>query len=445
MIRSLIDRERGLISRRIFHDAEIYAQEKDRIFGRCWLFLAHEDQIPNPGDYITCRMGETPVIVARDRAGKVRALINSCRHRGNPVTRNDAGTATTFTCPYHGWCYDLQGKRVDPGSLVGVPNRESFYGDQLDFAEWGLIPVAQVDTYRGLVFGCFDPEAPPLEEYLGDFRWFLDAMLGRGNLSVVPGTVRWQIKCNWKFAADNAAGDNAHGAVAHRSAILTMAKLRGQRAQFARGQEPGFTLLAEYGHGVNCKTGFAPPKDGAEPGDGFRLRIDPAFERWRQDPDVVAKLSPLQQQIQRYNGNVFPNLFLIDRLLVVRNPMGSGLTEFRAIALFDQNGTPETQLTEKRLAFQKFGPAGIYEQEDGENWDQATFGAAIDRLQDEDYHYAMGLGTGTFVNDGQSPARIDSFVNEFGQMWFYRFWEDAMTADDWADLRRNHARPEGTL
>jgi phenylpropionate dioxygenase-like ring-hydroxylating dioxygenase large terminal subunit len=442
--RSLVDTERGLISRRIFHDEAIYAQEKSHIFGRCWLFLAHEDQIPNAGDYITCKMGETPVIVARDQAGGIRALINSCRHRGNQVTRNDAGTAATFTCPYHGWCYDLQGKRVDPGTLVGVPNNESFYAGQLDFSQWGLVPVAQVATYHGLVFGTLDPQAPPLEEYLGDFRWFLDAVLGRGNLSVVPGTVRWQIRTNWKFAADNAVGDNAHGAVAHRSAILTMAKLRDQRAQFARGQEPGFTLLTEYGHGVNCKTGFAPPKDDA-PADGFRLRIDPAFERWRNDPEFTAKLSPLQLKIQRFNGNVFPNLFLIDRLLVVRNPIGPHLTEIRAIALFDQNGTPETQLAEKRLAFQKFGPAGLYEQEDGENWDQATSGASIDPLQDEDLNYAMGLGSGTFVNDGQSPSRIDSFVNEYGQMWFYRFWGDAMKAGTWDELRRNHARPEGTL
>jgi phenylpropionate dioxygenase-like ring-hydroxylating dioxygenase large terminal subunit len=441
----VIDVKTGLISRRIFHDEQIYAEEKARIFGRCWLFLAHEGQVPNPGDYITCRMGETPVIVARDLGGKVRAFINSCRHRGNPVTRNDAGNARTFTCAYHGWCYDLQGKRVDPGSLVGVPGRESYYFGELDFASWGLVPVAQVQTYRGLVFGTFDPQAPPLEEYLGDFRWFLDAVLGRGNLAVVPGTVRWLVRCNWKFAADNGIGDNAHAPMTHKSAIMTMAKLRGQQPRIASIQEPGFTLLAEYGHGANCKTGFAAPKPGEEPGDGYRLRIDPAFERWREHPDVVAKLNPLQLQIQRYNSNVFPNLHLIDRLLVVRNPMGPNATEMRAIALFDQDGTPETQLAEKRLAFQKFGPSGIYELEDGENWDQATVGAGIFELQDDDLHYAMGLGTGTFVHDDQSPSRIDSMTNEHAQMWFYQFWQDAMNAETWADLRAHHARPEGTL
>ena len=75
---ALIDTDRGLVSRRIFHDEEIYALEQERIFGRCWLFLGHEGQLPNPGDYITCRMGETPVIVAREASGKINALVNSC-------------------------------------------------------------------------------------------------------------------------------------------------------------------------------------------------------------------------------------------------------------------------------------------------------------------------------------------------------------------------------
>ena len=155
-------------------------------------------------------MGETPIVVTRDAAGKVNALINSCRHRGNVVARYDAGNARTFTCNYHGWCYDLQGKRTAPGGLVGLPGMEPYYRDALDMTEWGLVPVAQVQTYRGLVFGTFDSAAPPLEEYLNDFRWALDLVFDRGNLTVIPGVLRWRVPCNWKFASDNAIGDNAH-------------------------------------------------------------------------------------------------------------------------------------------------------------------------------------------------------------------------------------------
>lgn len=446
----VVDLDRGLVSRRIFHDPELYERERARVFGRSWLFLAHESQLPAPGDYITCRMGETPVIVARDAAGRVHAFLNSCRHRGNPVTRNDCGNARTFTCPYHGWCYELRGKRVDAGSLVGLPGTDTYYHGRLDLASWGLVPVAQVDAYRGLIFGNFDPAAPPLQEYLGEFCWFLDTVLGRGgDLAAVPGVVRWRIDCNWKFAADNAIGDNAHGQVAHRSAVMTISKLRGQRAQFGSNQVPGITVLSEYGHGANCRIGNGTPVVAEDlsrsTAVAAKLHIDPVFERWRENPEVMGRLDPLQRSIQRYNANVFPNLFLIDRLLMLRNPLGPGATEIRAIALFDRSGDAETQVAEKRLAFQKFGPSGLYEQEDGENWSQATAGARVEAMRGYPLHYAMGLGTGQILNGDGGPSRIGSMVNEHAQLWFYRFWADAMRARDWDDLRLHHAKPSGTM
>ena len=240
-----VDLKRGLVGRRIFSDPDVYQTELERIFSRCWLFLGHETQVPSPGDYITAKMGETPVIVARDSAGGVNAFINSCRHRGNGVTRCDAGHAPTLTCPYHGWSYDLQGKRVKPGTLVAVPGQKNYYDEKFDAPSWGLIPVAGVGVYHGLVFGTLDPAAPPLEEYLGDFRWFLDMVLGRGDFAAVPGVVRWRMKCNWKFAADNAIGDNSHAQISHRSAFVAMERKLGTARVPLGIEENGFTLLTE--------------------------------------------------------------------------------------------------------------------------------------------------------------------------------------------------------
>ena len=95
----------GQISREIFVNDEIYPEELERVFARAWLFVGHESQIPNPGDFFVSSMGEESVILCRDRAGKVHVFLNSCRHRGMKVCRYDEGNTAVFTCPYHGWSY----------------------------------------------------------------------------------------------------------------------------------------------------------------------------------------------------------------------------------------------------------------------------------------------------------------------------------------------------
>src|SRR5438067_9951394 len=107
---SLVDAERGLLSRRIFIEPEIYEQEQRQIFARCWLFLCHDSQVPRPGDFYTTYMGEDPVLVVRDSGGKVNAFLNLCRHRGNRLCRADSGNAASFICSYHGWTYVNDGR-----------------------------------------------------------------------------------------------------------------------------------------------------------------------------------------------------------------------------------------------------------------------------------------------------------------------------------------------
>jgi len=214
----LVDMASGRISREIFVNGGIYKEELERVFARAWLFVGHESQIPNPGDFFVSSMGEESVILCRDRAGKVHVFLNSCRHRGMKVCRYDEGNAAVLTCPYHGWSYSTDGK------LVGVPYFREAYHSTLDRSAWGLIEVAQSHLYKGTIWATWDPKAPPFLEYLGDFLPYIDLTLDSwdgsdGGTEILCGIQKWRVPCNWKFPAENFSGDSYHN-ISHRSVDL---------------------------------------------------------------------------------------------------------------------------------------------------------------------------------------------------------------------------------
>ena len=133
-----IDNELGVVDRKIFSDQQIYKRELENVFSRAWLFIGHESQIPNPGDFFSSRMGEEPVILVRDKAGDIHVFLNSCRHRGMKVCRYESGNTALFTCPYHSWTFSTDGQ------LRGVPMQKDIYGDCFDKKEWSLIEVAKL-------------------------------------------------------------------------------------------------------------------------------------------------------------------------------------------------------------------------------------------------------------------------------------------------------------
>src|SRR5262245_21601040 len=212
-IDDLVSLERGEVDRRIYSDPAIFEREMEQIFGRAWLFLCHESQIPEPGDFFASVMGRDNVLVVRQRDGSVRAMLNTCAHRGNAVCRADEGNAKGFLCTYHGWSYGIDGR------LIGVPGYKNFYDGEVDKNRLGLASVAQLGSYKGFVFATHDPTAPPLEEYLGPTgRLGLDLIAARGDMVVVPGVHKFGIDCNWKIAVDNLF-DWYHPQVTHASAF----------------------------------------------------------------------------------------------------------------------------------------------------------------------------------------------------------------------------------
>ena len=153
-IADLINLETREVSMRLLSDHEVYKIEMERIFGKTWLLLGHETEVPDSGDYVVRDMGEDQVIVSRDRKGDVHVLLNVCPHRGMRVCMAEVGNAQMHRCVYHGWAF-----RPD-GSFMGAPiEREQMHGNIFAKEDLGL-KKARVQLYGGLIFATWNIHRP---------------------------------------------------------------------------------------------------------------------------------------------------------------------------------------------------------------------------------------------------------------------------------------------
>lgn len=425
---TLVDSDKGLVDRRIFADADIYQLELEQIFARAWNFMAHDSQIPNPGDFFMTFIGEDRVICVRDIEGNAQVLVNSCRHRGNAVCRSEEGHATSFMCTYHGWTYDLN------GALVGVPGFKEVYHEELDRENWGLINAAQVDSYAGFIFATFDAKAPRLGDYLGEIgRYCIDMIAKRGDMQVVSGVEKYTIPCNWKFIADN-TGDWYHLEVTHASVIMSRAP-KGKTASNATPSgknldKPQMVWLGEYGHSYSGA--MIASKLQKRLARNLKTRYD-----WRKRPEAKRALGKAIDS--EGTPHIFPNFATTYNNATLRLPRGANKTEVWLFAFLDKKVSRERNLNYLGFIKANNGPAGLFEQDDSENWEQSTRGTRGIVSQTVPFHYGMGLGHGDYVEEKGDPPRLETNVNEDAQRWFYRGWAEWMAAESWAELWANHS------
>jgi phenylpropionate dioxygenase-like ring-hydroxylating dioxygenase large terminal subunit len=190
----------------VYSSAEMLAREKRNIFEKDWLFVAREEELPNPGDYRAIDVLGEPVLVVRDTDGELRAFLNMCLHRGVQVATG-AGNARRFTCPYHAWTYDTSGR------LIGA----AYMDDIACFnkAEARLKSVA-LKRWMGNVMICLDANPPPFDDFIKPF--VPAAQFAHLDECAVIGSGVMQLQCNWKFAVENVM-DIYHVGVVHRSSI----------------------------------------------------------------------------------------------------------------------------------------------------------------------------------------------------------------------------------
>ena len=170
---------------------EVYALEKEKIFMRDWMLVARDEELAQPGDYLTYQLLNEPIVVTRNAAGELNAFANVCAHRGVEVAHG-SGNTNEFSCPYHGWLYDLDGQ------LVGAPYMKEAEG--FDPASCRLRPL-KIGIWRGNVFVSFDPDATPLDRFIARFEndfAFLHPEKCRLSKRLV-----WEFDCNWKLVVEN--------------------------------------------------------------------------------------------------------------------------------------------------------------------------------------------------------------------------------------------------
>ena len=207
--------DQGLFPQWALTDPDIFKLEEEMVFGKTWQFLAHESELKEVGSYVTRQMVNDPILLVKDGSGEFKAYLNSCTHRGSKLCTEDRGCKKTFTCPYHGWSFNLD------GDLIGIVAGNKVYGQEMNKNDWSLRQVPRVESYQGMIFGNLDPNAISLEEYLGDMKFYFDIMLGRsdGGMEVIGVPQRWVAKANWKATAENFAADPYHLQTTHRSTV----------------------------------------------------------------------------------------------------------------------------------------------------------------------------------------------------------------------------------
>ena len=239
----LDDAENGVFRyhRTTLTSPEVLQAERDRIFEKCWLYLGHESEVENPGDYVRRNVGGRPLFFARAKDNKVRAFYNTCTHRGALICRMDKGHGDVFQCFYHAWTFNNEGK------LIGRPD-EAGYSEDFDTDEMAL-KSPRMESYRGFMFVTFNPKAEDLSTYLAGAKEYMDLMIDQADtdMRVVSGSNKYVMKCNWKLLVENSI-DGYHLIPTHNTYLEYLAGLGTRNGPNVRRWSR--TLALGNGHSV---------------------------------------------------------------------------------------------------------------------------------------------------------------------------------------------------
>lgn len=340
------------VHRDVFADPALYDLEQRHIFERTWSFLTLESQVAKPNDLATAFIGRTPVLVTRDADGQIGAFLNVCRHKGAMLCAAEQGNARYLVCPYHGWTYDCAGRNRD------IKDRKAaHYAPSFDQESHDLLKLPRLASYKGLIFGSLAADVPPLEEFLGEMRVFLDLAMDQGphGMEFVPGRVAYTYRGNWKLQLDNGV-DPYHLTSTHVSFIGIQGRRRAgegnlEARQFdwaKRAAREAGMFGFRYGHCV-----FWTDQPEAE-----KRPIYPTID------EVRARVGEVRAEwmLRARNIQIFPNMQIADAMtlmLRVFRPLAVDRTEMRSYCLAPVGEKPELRQWRLRQFEDFFNPTGL--------------------------------------------------------------------------------------
>jgi phenylpropionate dioxygenase-like ring-hydroxylating dioxygenase large terminal subunit len=410
----------GFVHRDVYTDPSIFDQEMRALFGRTWVYIGHESEVPEPNDYVTREIGRRPMILARTRKGEIAVLVNRCTHRGALVCRKPNGNTKRFTCGYHAWSFNTD------GSCASVPLR-SGYGEEFDAAALSLARPAHVESYRGFVFASMSADVPPLADHLAGARQKLDEWIDRGDrqpLLVRAGAMNFNIHSNWKCIYDNAA-DGYHTPFSHESMLRVFQDRYGdvdlayyqsdfdKSPLFIKNLGNGHTMLdqrpAMHAQSAWSRQHPHPSREQVE---------EVIVGRYGQDV-AIGKLDASTGS--GMNLNIFPNLLIIGNQIQVLEPQAVDRTLVKWYSTTLQGADEEINLARMRMQedFPSFG-----EVDDAAQFESCQQGMSrVPELEWIDMRRHMTTGAGYTDDDGHWREPVSSDLH---QRCYFEAWRRIM-------------------
>jgi phenylpropionate dioxygenase-like ring-hydroxylating dioxygenase large terminal subunit len=398
----------------VYTDPDVFELEMEQIFRQGWVYVGHESEIPESGDYVTRRIAGQPVIFARGKDDIVRVLMNRCAHRGNRLCNAESGNSTSFRCPYHGWTFGSD------GSLVGVPMRTGYDKEFLsDRSKLALTPTARTDSYRGFVFASLTAEGVSLLEHLGRATHAIDRLLAlspTGELDLRAGWMKHQHQSNWKMVMENNV-DGYHALFTHESVYSSV-----REAKVSHVPTKVEVCVRDMGNGHS--------------------EIDYSQEYTRLDEEFVWFGRAPREKLPRYvaameaargpqethqafvvgppHTLIFPNLFLAEMNVMMVEPISPGETiaYTTPAMLHDQD---EMNARMMRRTEGAMGPAGFLIADDGEIGMRNQFGLAARK---PDY---IQLARGRQSDEADDTGLVNKDKSaETPQRGWWHHWADVL-------------------